>query len=605
MGMGVFAPVYRRRRWQPELAGTTGTTILHRSGAGNLLNGASSQSMEERKSQTQYTAVFRCAESMIRVPPAQAIGINPLHTDVGDFRLTILTRTDTVEGFESPLPRELCIEVIGPSADLQTALTISTAIANDFARQFAFLANAWQGVVNLHLAFDSAAGERDREFVQSWIADEGGVPRIARVVHPELMARAITALSGADEKDIARILRAIRQYTDALRYWRTGQELYALSCLWMGVEAITKPIALREVAWRGLKDRTELPKTENDKYPEAWVRRVIIFKGDDETYQLARSASDGLEHGFASLAEAHEKAIKSMEKTAQYLRQTILSLLPLSDDDRKALLEKPYAKPASTAGVERMIFGTILSDEHGIAASGQDYPYVRWAYQLQDFAITADGGHKMKLTQNLTPLIGTAAKFSPKGVRWAAPTETTHSQVEVKASGLPTPENPVSPSGIVLGLDEPDAAKWTQSVGSLILNINILTALARFWLQKLTGAAIDAVEQKSFEATIEDIRAVLVHATVAEDLRSKVDDAWAEALSLDEVRRELACARTQPEGLVLEGRRRKGQAPLITDVKQLNQWEGETIALATQLSGLLDEIFVAGTFSHPAPSSGA
>src|SRR5690242_7412879 len=112
--------------------------------------------MEERKSHTQYTAVFRCAESMIRVPLAQAIAINPLRTDVGDFRLKILTRTDTVEGCESLLPRELYIEVIGPSADLQTALTISTAIANDFARQFAFLANAWQGVVNLHLAFDSA-----------------------------------------------------------------------------------------------------------------------------------------------------------------------------------------------------------------------------------------------------------------------------------------------------------------------------------------------------------------------------------------------------------------------------------------------------------------
>jgi hypothetical protein len=81
------------------------------------------------------------------------------------------------------------------------------------------------------------------------------------------------------------MMRAIRQYTDALQYWRDGHELYALSHLYMGVEAITNSIRDREILRRGLKGRSELPRLGNDKYPESWVRCELIFRGDRETYR--------------------------------------------------------------------------------------------------------------------------------------------------------------------------------------------------------------------------------------------------------------------------------------------------------------------------------
>lgn len=530
------------------------------------------------------------------MPAEQSMAIDPLHTDVGDFRLKFFTRSDTVEGFESSLPRELCIEVTGPVADLQSALNLGSAIANDFARQMAFLANAWHGMVNLHLAFDSATGGHERDFAQNWISDEVGLPRVARIVKPDLMARAITALSSVHEKERPRLSRAIRQYTDALRYWRAGQELYALSCLYMGVEAITNTVVNREVARRGLKDRSELPKIEGDKYPEAWIRREIIFQGDADTYKTAKEASDGLEHGYASLAEVHEKAVTSMEKTARYLRESMLSLLTLNDADRQALNEKPYATPAKTGGYERMIFGTISNTEQGIAAPGQDYPFVRWEFQLKDFALRSDGAHKMKLTQNLTAFIGTGAQFSPKRVRLAGTTETTHTELDVKVSNPPADKNAQSPAGIEVGVDEPDAMPWPHPVGSLILNVNVLPALALFWLQKLTNTSIETLEQESFEARVAGVGRALAQAGVPEELRSRASEAWSDGLSLDELRKDVACARTQPEGLVIQSRQKNGQSPLISDPKQLEQWNAEVVDLVTRLSAMLDEVLATGLF---------
>ena len=554
--------------------------------------------MTQENLQKQYTAVFRCMESMIRVPSGHAITVNPLYTDAGTFTLKIATRSDIVDGFKSPVPRELWIEVVGPASDLQPALDISGAIANDFARQVALAANAWHGLVNLHLVFDSSAGDRERDFVQNWIADEVGLPRQARLVQPDLLARVITAISNVPDEEQGRLRRAIRQYTDALQYWRGGDELYALSHLWMGVEAITIPIMDREVIRRGLSDRKALPRGEHERYPDAWVRRELIFHGDLQTYQLAKKASDGFEHGYTAIVDAHENAVACLLKTAHFLRKAILSLAALSDEDRRALDEKPYATPAKTDGFERMIFGTISSPEAEVAAAGQQYPHVRWAFQLKDFEILPDGGSKMRVTQNITPFIGASAKFSPKRVRMSGPTETTHTEVEAKTIDPEVTEAKVGVSGIHVGIDEPDAAQWPISVGGLVLNISTLRALAYYWLQKLTAAPIETIEQTSFDSIVEAILNVVAQSSVPEAIKASTADAWTEALSLDEVRRELACAYPRPEGLVLRGRQQNGQSPLLTDSQLLIKWNAEAVELAGRLAGILDTLLESGVFQN-------
>jgi hypothetical protein len=61
------------------------------------------------------------------------------------------------------------------------------------------------------------------------------------------MYRLLLAITSMPQKEKSRVVRAIVQYTDALQHWKRGSELYALSHLYMGVEAVTPLVIRREI----------------------------------------------------------------------------------------------------------------------------------------------------------------------------------------------------------------------------------------------------------------------------------------------------------------------------------------------------------------------
>jgi hypothetical protein len=402
-----------------------------------------------------YTVVLRCADAHFRVPAGHGILIRPIKSDYGDFELKLLTRTDQIDGIETPIPREIWIELTGPAPSLAIAVNIASATANDFVRQVAFAANAWHGVINVHLAYDSSAGRQERDFFQNWVPDERGLPRQAREIDPDLMYRLLESITKTSQREKPRISRAITQYTDALQYWKLGNDLYALAHLYMGVEAITETVIRAELRRRGLKKRKELEIELNGPPAESlllrlatyfyvlaggsrketlgsWARLELVFRGDKEIYLTAKRASDRLEHGVAAHQDVQRLAEKCVAKTAMYLRESILSQLNMSESDLDALTSKPYEQPTNTGGFERQFLATIVSDDDEIAAPDQAYPLVRWEFKLRDFSIAEDGTQKMRVTQNMIPLIGESAEMRLERVHFAGSTETTHSEVEIK-----------------------------------------------------------------------------------------------------------------------------------------------------------------------------
>lgn len=197
------------------------------------------------------------------------------------------------------------------------------------------------------------------------------------------------------------------------------------------------------------------------------------------------------------------------------------------------------------------------------------------------------GGHKMRVTQKITPQISSSAKLSLDRVRLSGPSETTHTEVAVEVSAPPEPPKP-NVAGIEYEVDGPSMKQWPHPIGSLILNINTIRSLAVFWLSRLSGDPL--YRESGMRELASRIIDMVESRDVAEALRADVRSAWSEAVALDEVRQELANARSLPEGLVLEGRRENEQAPLIHDVKVLLEWNEKAVALAKRLGDLLEKL---------------
>lgn len=557
-----------------------------------------------------YTVVLRCVDAHFRVPAGRGILIRPINSEYGDFELKLLTRTDQVDGIEVPIPREIWIEVTGPAPSLQIAVNIASATASDFARQVAFAANAWYGVINVHLAYDSSAGRKEREFFQNWVPDERGLPRQAREIDPDLMYRVLENIAKTSKREKPRIIRAITQYTDALQYWKLGNDLYALAHLYMGVEAITETVIRAELRRRGLQKRKELEIELNGPPADSlllrlatyfyvlaggsrketlgsWARLEHVFHGDKEIYLAAKKASDQLEHGVAAHQDVQRLAEKCVAKTAVYLRKSILSQLQLSEGDLETLTSKPYEHPTNTGGFERQFLATIISDDDDIAAPDQAYPIVRWDFQLRDFSIAEDGSHKMRVTQNMTPLIGESAEMRLERLHLAGATETTHSEVEIKVDKY---EPDAGDGGVIAALNNPDDAKWLRPLGGVVSNCNSVRRLSKYWIQRLSIPTDDNARGFNFSENVRLISDFLSESNIESELAEQCKSEWQRALELDEIRIAFSGATTGGNGLVFYDELFEGQEKVMTDIKVLQKFVDRSVELAQSLIVLLDAV---------------
>jgi hypothetical protein len=343
---------------------------------------------------TTYTTVLR-APSSARLKPEQAQQVS--FPDVKDIEggLTVKMRTRWVnEGFEAPTPRELWIEATGRANSLSSATASSTAIARLLATILAFTANTGVGSPEVHIAYDTTPEHREREFLQVFVPDEHGIPREGRMIDASELTVLIEALTSSVHAE--RVARALYQYEFALRYWYFGGEWIALAHLYMAVEALTKAMIRFECEDRSL-DESGLARVngidpEDPERPrwqsalEAWCRQQLIFLGDQEAYTTAKSASDGIEHGFMDLNDVNRHAVAVTGKSFGYVRKAVLRLLGISEHLHSALAARP---PRDVASFRKIVRGSFVG-EGNPAPEGEEYPYLKWRSSVKTLSRTGD-----------------------------------------------------------------------------------------------------------------------------------------------------------------------------------------------------------------------
>lgn len=367
---------------------------------------------------TQYVVVLRARTAARFLPEAgcEATLHDATFAPQG-VRIRVFTRWASEGGNE--VPRELIVEVRGNAATIDDAIETFSRLARPVATIIGFVANVQVGPLEVHLAYDASPERDSREFAEVFIADERGPVSAGRRVRPHLVETVWSAMM-SDALDIARLNRAMRHYELALRNWYIGGEWLALNHLWIAGENLTKAVVRATAAARGVTEealaRSFGLATDDPQRPRwkdllgARVRQAIIFAGDDDTYQTAKSASDGLEHGIWELNRIAENAIRCTDKTFGYVRRSIIDLLGL---DAQAATELMSIEPTDVESTRTIMRGRLVGSAADPAAEGQLYPSLEWQSGIG--SVTREGtGHDVSRKDRFTVRAHPNVRFQPE-----------------------------------------------------------------------------------------------------------------------------------------------------------------------------------------------
>lgn len=359
--------------------------------------------------QAEYVVVLRARSSAYFVPEeGWDVVLDAPKLGLKGIRVATFTRW-VAEGGE-PHPRELTVEVRGNAGSLDEALTKFGAIARPLVTMIGFVANVRVGPLQEHLAYDCTRGREERQFLQMFLDEERGAPAEGRIIRRHLVEAACRALICLTE-DNDRVDRALRQYELALREWRVGGEWLALDHLWIAAENLTKAVIRKIMADRGISEADlahSYDLVTNDPQRPRWreylgqhVRHSVIFAADDDTYQTAKKASDGLEHGSLALDRIATHALKCTDKTFSYVRRAILELLKLPPDVVAELIE---IKPKDVQSLRKVIRGALTGAADDPAAEGERYPLLQWSSGMES---VVREGYTFQMTPSETITIHT------------------------------------------------------------------------------------------------------------------------------------------------------------------------------------------------------
>lgn len=368
----------------------------------------------------EFVVVFR-ASSAPMFEPGSNLTVNFPFEDKNAV-LTFQTRHIDV-GLDNPLPGDLWVDARGPTSSLEEAVTLFGKTAAGVMAAISFSTNAAIGDLEMELAFDNTPSISKRIFLQSMLPNERRIIHIRRIVNVAMTSSLMEAVNKHSEKE--RIIRAIGQYNLALRHWRWGHETLATAHLFMGIEALAKAVVRYRQGTSELSDEDfakelgiDLEKLDSCKSLHAEiisaVRRKILFKGDNECHREAKKASDGFEHGFLPFGEIRDSAVKVRDKTASYLRESIIELLDLDQDIRSFHMDKSKNKPLGNWPVVKYIRGHLVGESDDLAAEGNEYPILSWKSRIKSINKSETGEYMLSFDEKLTVRLGSEIQFQPE-----------------------------------------------------------------------------------------------------------------------------------------------------------------------------------------------
>jgi hypothetical protein len=289
---------------------------------------ASAITDEEADLDDSYIVVL-VAKGGVRLPPNEGFRLNGFQTDLGPATVGLATRFQEI-GLPNRLPQELIFEVRCPGRNLDDAVALGSGLATSLAPLISFVVNAFVDVPRAHLAYEASPGRTSRRF---WQADVLlGLPTFTpgALLRSELLIPFLQAIYASAEQ--ARLGAAISQYHAALRDWTTAGQPLALMHLYPALEALAVLHERAERSRLGLADKeAHAQHLGVDLDDENWVnivlgriRRDVICEGDHVTYNTARKASNGMEHGFIDMPSVRADAQQVTRKLFEYVRGGVL-----------------------------------------------------------------------------------------------------------------------------------------------------------------------------------------------------------------------------------------------------------------------------------------
>jgi hypothetical protein len=360
--------------------------------------------------QPDFVVVLK-GSSGVRFAPDEPLGVGGFPSATGPVNLVFRTRYAD-EGFSAAIPRELWVDARGRAASLDLAIQAFASAANSLATVVALSANAPVDDLDVHIAYNNTVGLHEREFFESFLPDESGIPRQGR--RPNVEATVVMLGALATHPEARRLSQAIGQYHLALANWRPGRETLALAHIYMGLETLTKAALSEECGTRRLTPvdlAAEWGVEKRQLDPE--VRRRILFQGDEECYKLAKQASDGLEHGFMPYPQLRGLALRVRDRSAAYLRAAILGLARVEEKVRRLLLAPPFDRPLESWGYSKYVRGRLLGTTDELAEVGQEYPILRWKSSVKSVSRNPSGDYDIETTEEFTASLGEGVTFQP------------------------------------------------------------------------------------------------------------------------------------------------------------------------------------------------
>jgi hypothetical protein len=369
----------------PPVASHTGRLTVH--AVSMAMHGAAG---------SEYTVVLR-SRSGARVRPGQYLDLTDFPDGRGSqVQVRLSTRWDDL-GFDSPVPRELWMAIRVRASDMNPAVRSATAAASIAAAIASFCVIAVVEPPALHLAFNSTEGLARREFMEAFLPDEAGHPRIGRWIDGESLFAFGQATFASSEAP--RLARALAQYQAALRYWNTGSRVLVLTHLYIACEALTKAVQRVHQARLGLTEEQHALLLGVDVTKATWpmmagnfARREYIFEGDRLIYDAAKKARNEFEHGTADLGNVRQTADNITRELFDLVRSAVLSLLSSLDQTIcDAIMSKG---PVDVSPLHKQVAGYIVSDQPSdpwnLGIATELFPALRWRSDVKAVRLEGD-----------------------------------------------------------------------------------------------------------------------------------------------------------------------------------------------------------------------
>lgn len=345
--------------------------------------------------------------------PDEYLILKGLNSSIGPVNITYKTHWITKDD-ECRIPGNLLIGISGQADNVENALIPFANAGLQPISMIALSCNAAIGIPEIEVSYDATTGAKERDYFQNYIPPESEDLYNLRLINVDATLKLISSVS--KNLDFKRIFRSIEQYNLALNSWRLGNEILILSHLWMAVEALTKAkirsmcneLGLEVNDQKGLADKLGIPIENLDPI----IREKYLLHGDNEVYQEAKNASDGLEHGFMEYPKIQKSAQKTRTRLANYIRLSILEICGLDESEFSVLTKKPFDEPIGYYPIAYYIRGKLSGERNVLAAKDNLYPYMKWNIEIESTHFDEKGDFQVKPNINCTAELAEGISFS-------------------------------------------------------------------------------------------------------------------------------------------------------------------------------------------------